>query len=268
MSVQQLGVAPRHVTTEQGHHHQAPGDHGIDGDRRWSRSAVWNARCSTRHPDSGLRCASAAGSLTAVSVPTSRLVSRNHSTAGSAVSRHGPLTAPPVRRRRWSAATTWRWRTAARATRPMRAGRACLPLDLRAQAVELDLTCPSAAPARMAANSFGAPLARQRSLAPALPPGSDGAARRTPRSNPPPGPSAEHSGLAAQRRRRPVDVAQAVDPAPRLGGRLLRRRRRRLVRRARRAARRRLAQRQTRAIDRQGQMQMQAERLRGPGCAR
>ena len=30
---QQLGVAPRHVTTEQGHHHQAPGDHGIDGDR-------------------------------------------------------------------------------------------------------------------------------------------------------------------------------------------------------------------------------------------
>ena len=30
---QQLGVAPRHVTTEQGHHHQAPGDDGIDGDR-------------------------------------------------------------------------------------------------------------------------------------------------------------------------------------------------------------------------------------------
>ena len=80
---------------------------------------------------------------------------------------------------------------------------------------------------------------------------------------------AEHSGLAAQRRRRPVDVAQAVDPAPRLGGRLLRRRRRWLVRRARRAAGRRgetaaqHAQRQTRAIDRQGQMQMQAERLRG-----
>ena len=94
---------------------------------------------------------------------------------------------------------------------------------------------------------------------------------------------AEHPRLAAQRRRRPVDVAQPVDPAPRLGGRLLRRlggflrrlggrllrrRRRWLVRQPRRAARRRLetaaqhAQRQTRAIDRQGQMQMQAERLR------
>ena len=46
---------------------------------------------------------------TAVSVlSTSRLVSRNHSTAGSpdggAFRAHGPLRAPAVRRRRWSAA--------------------------------------------------------------------------------------------------------------------------------------------------------------------
>ena len=172
----------------------------------------------------------------------------------------------------------------------MRAGRACLPLDLR-RALRRSIsisTCPSAAPARMAANSFGAPLARQRSwwartststrfrrrcssntakqsasrsmtLITRVLRLNAAAARSMSRS-----PSTQRRVLGA--------VSCAVgssSPAPSPGrhrgassppGRLFRRECR-AGRRLETAAQH--AQRQTRAIDRQGQMQMQAERLRG-----
>ena len=80
---------------------------------------------------------------------------------------------------------------------------------------------------------------------------------------------ADHPRLAAHRRRRLLDIAQTVGPTPHLAGLVWRQRRGgfRVLRRLP-ATRRRIEtatqhpQRQPLAIDRQGQMQMQAERLR------
>ena len=231
---------------------------------------------------------------TAVSVlSTSRLVSRNHSTAGSpgggAVRAHGPLTAPPVRRRRGSAAPppgdgaprpapppacapggpACRWICAARSGGRSRSRRArrrrrrawrrtASGRPWRSQRSWWARTSTSTRfRRRCSSNTAKQSASRSMTLSTRVLRLNAAAARSMSRR-----PSTQRCVLGA------VSCAALGGLLRRLGGRLLRRRRW-LVRRACRAARRRLetaaqhAQRQTRAIDRQGQMQMQAERLRG-----
>ena len=263
---------------------------------------MWNARCSTRHPDLSTRNRSSMRQRPGRWPRPTRPRSRNtlstsrparHSTAGSAGRRRGfahmdRWAAPPVRRRRWSAAR----RHLAMAhlgarTRPGALGCACLVRSTCAarSPVDLDLDVPGRRRRRA-----------WRRTASGRPWRDSGHGRRTRTSTSHqrfrpaallvgvyvsehreairlPVHDAEHSGLAAQPAsppawpgrsragRRPSAASRRGAFAPP---------RRRLVRAPGkcRAARRRLetgsahAQRQTRAIDRPGSDQP-AERLRG-----
>ena len=220
-------------------------------------------------------------------VATSRLVSRNHSTAGSPVGGaspgHGPPTAspgsaaPPVVGGRRS----WRWRTSRprRAAGARRAALLAARLAPLAHAVDLDLDVPVAAPARRVSNSFGRPWRDGGHAGRARAPPAVQAALRVEQLEEISLPihDADHPRLAAQGRRRLLDVAQTVEPALHLVAGLVwqqRRTGRRVLRRLlldRRRIETRSAAPPAAAppIDRQGQMQMQAERLRcRSGCAR